>query len=341
MSNRQSRVALVFTAVIVAISAIGFVIFTRGPGTTEPELPGRQDLAEAKFEESAVNPDEGEVIILKPEEVPVEEYVYLPKGATLEAANESSAPYSDTFKSGNRRLRNIRQLVASDEKGGFISPRISPDGLQVMLTRPGYQGIYIAAMRNSEPVLISNLNAWSAKWTPEGRIEVRTPDGTIQVLGTDGTVEEILSADARDEPVYSKDDVIVTKQPDGSTRPITGNDDRFFGPRASQDGELVTYQGLNSGIYISRADGDGEPLHVGEGTNPVWLPNGSGVLFEVTDDDGHHVVSSDIYFADAEGTERTNLTEDFEGLGMTPSVGPDGSTVAFESDGGIYLGEIR
>jgi hypothetical protein len=34
-------------------------------------------------------------------------------------------------------------IVPKDEKGGFIRPRFSPDGLQLMLSRAGFQGIYV------------------------------------------------------------------------------------------------------------------------------------------------------------------------------------------------------
>jgi len=279
-------------------------------------------------------------IVVPLREVPVEELTYLPRGAALPESDLPAGAAMKEFAKGNRRLTRIRQVVKSDDKGGFIAPQISPDGLQVMMTRAGYQGIYVAAMKGGEPQLVAEVNAWGAKWTPDGRIEVKGADGNVQVYGTDGTLEEVRPAAA--EPIYADNDTIFVRGADGAAAvALTGSEDRFYNPQVSPDGKEVLIQGLYTGVYVMNADGTGEPRYLGPGTSPRWMPDGSGVVYEVTADDGHNMSAGDLYFGDSSGNERTNLTEDFDGIGLKPSIGEDGKTVVFESDGGVFTGEMR
>ncbi len=333
---------IVVAAVAAVCILVAVLVFRSGREPVESDpLPARTASGKsATAIAPSADPAGGDTIVV-PVDVVVDEYVYLPNSATLEGLDSGSSIDNPGARSGSRRLRGIRELIPADGEGGFIAPRISPDGLQIMMTRPGFRGIYVASMRRGDPERISDLNAWGARWTDDGLIEVRTQDGMVQVLGPDGTIQEVRAASDLDEPVFADADVIMVRAEDGSTRPLTGNEDNFYGPMPSGDGEMVAYQGLNSGIYVARADGTDPPVHLGDGTNPTWMRDGSGVLFEVSTDDGHDVVAADLYYADSAGGERTNLTEDFDGVCMRPSVGPDGSTVAFESEGGVFVGEMR
>ena len=246
------------------------------------------------------------------------------------------------MKAGNGKLTGIHALTDRDRDGLFIAPRLSPDGLQMIVTRPGFQGIYLIPSNGGPAQFLADGNAFRAKWTADGKIEVKGEDGTIRTYGTDGTLESTRPADPSQELAYGENDTIfVRPKPGESSRAMTTNDDRYFNPVLSPDGSQIIYQGLQTGLYMAPADGSGEAVYLGVGGGPTWLPDSSGVVFAVTNDDGHHLTEGDIYFVDRNHSERTNLTQDDGLIGQSPTIGPDGRTVVFEAEGTLYTGTIQ
>lgn len=338
MANSNGKAVAAVAAIVVAGAVVALLMSKSGvrePDAVVAPAPSTPAPVAGKAADAA--PQE---IVVPLRDVPVEELKYLPAGATIPDGDLPPGAAMKEFRKGNRRLTGIRQIVKADDKGGFLAPQISPDGLQIMLTRAGYQGIYVVSSRGGDPQLVAEVNAWGAKWTADGRIEVKGADGNIQVYATDGTLEEVRPAMA--EPIYAENDTVFVRGADGAAPvALTGSEDRFYGPQLSPDGTKILVQGLYTGLYLMNADGSGEPVYLGPGTSPRWAPDGSGVVYEVTADDGHSVSSGDLYFGDTAGSERTNMTEDFDGIGLKPSVGPNGKTVAFESDGGVFVGEMQ
>jgi len=204
----------------------------------------------------------------------VDELHSVPEGFEVTSSVTSVALQDVTIPRGNRRLANLRELIPSDENGGFLHPRVSPDGLQIMLTRPGYRGIYVAPAAGGDPELVAELNAWGARWTDDGRIVVNDHDGTRRIFGTDGTLEELTRIAPEERLVFYDEDQIFTRpEPGAPAVPITPNNDRYINPIPSPDGTHVAYLGMESGLYVMRTDGTGQ--------FPSISPNGQTVVFEV------------------------------------------------------------
>ncbi|HNM45393.1 MAG TPA: hypothetical protein PKH51_00085 [Candidatus Sumerlaeota bacterium] len=276
----------------------------------------------------------------KPTKIEGEEIHYLPKQVALAGIDGSPMLKKANLKEGTKRLRGVRKVTDKSQGGEFLSPKWSPDGLQMLASRPGYRGVYLIDVRTGISRAISEGGGYGAKWTPDGKIELRDEDGNIKTLNSDGTVDSTGAA-AQNQQAYSENDAIYVRTPEGGTVPITSSDDKYFNPVVSPDGKSVVYQGLTTGLYMANADGSGEPVYIGRGNNAVWAPDSSGVIFDVTTDDGHMLTSGDLYYVDVDGTERTNLTPDSESIDEMPSVSPDGQQVAYESDGEIYVGTLN
>src|SRR5262249_13550976 len=73
-----------------------------------------------------------------------------------------------------------------------------------------------------------------------------------------------------------------------------GSGDRFFGAVVAPDGDKVVFQGLTTGLYVYTRS-TGALRYVGPGTAPAWSPDSTRLVFEVTEDDGHNVIASDLY----------------------------------------------
>ena len=272
------------------------------------------------------------------DEEAVEEFIFLP--GEVKIAEETQTPLQDQIdlKEGTMRITNIRPVTDREVYGEFMRPSWSPDGMQMIASRPGQAGVWLIGLNGEEPIKISDDNIFKASWTEDGRIKVTDEDGTGRVYGTDGVLEE-TTADER--LAYAKDDTIYARpSADGNAVPLTTNDDRYYAPVTSPSGTHIVYSGLYSGLYIAPVDGSAPPVYIGEGNNPTWMNDGSGVIFDVTNDDGHYITAGDAYFVDADVTERTNLTADDDRIVQTPSINITNDEIIFESDGTIFRGDL-
>ena len=116
--------------------------------------------------------------------------------------------------------------------------------------------------------------------------------------------------------------------------------DRFFGAVVSPDGEKVVFQGLVTGLQVySRSTG--KVVYVGPGTAPAWSPDSKRVVFEVTEDDGHELIASELYLYDLAADRATALTSSDKVIERRPSFSPDGARVAFDDNtGGLFVGKV-
>lgn len=343
-SDRKTAICVFAAICVLAAVVIAFIANyrqseERAVHTTVEQAPV---VAQPAAEPASLEP--GESIIIPIEGPDMEEMRYLPETVTLvEDGRRSAFAHSPRLTKGTRRLEGIRKISDSAINGEFLAPRVSPDGLQVILIRPAFMGAYVMSTLGGEPQRIVDGNIRDARWTPDGRIEIVGHDGTSRIYGPDGMLEEVRSTEHASASVFAQDDVIFRRTSDGgSPEPLTGNEDRYFNPTPSPDGDSIVYQGLYTGLYMANADGSGEPIYLGQGTNPTWLPDGSGVVFDRTQDDGHHLIAGDLMLLERGSLELSNLTEGDENLiGQRPAPGPDGGTIVFEAEGDIYIGSIR
>jgi Tol biopolymer transport system component len=143
----------------------------------------------------------------------------------------------------------------------------------------------------------------------------------------------------RQQQVFERDNLVFLVAPDETVKRISGNQDRFYAPKLSPDQSKIVYVGRETGLYISTIDGL-RTFSVGEGENPAWMPDSSGIVYDVPVSDGAKVIDGDIWFASASGTERTNLTKTPGVVELEPDVAPDGEHIAFASNGTIYTGRL-
>jgi hypothetical protein len=246
---------------------------------------------------------------------------------------------------GNRRLNDARSLT--DEKDGtFISPKWAPDGLQLMFSKAGFEGIYSTGLMGGELAQVTNKEnvGFNAKWNQDGSIETKTNTGEKQKFNPDGSPVDSPETIVDENQVgpYTKDDAVYYRaNPGEAPLTIAQGEDRYYGGVVSPDGKHIVYNGLSTGLYIAPLDGSSPPVSLGQGHSPSWLPDGSGVVYSVLEDDGHNVVAGDLFLATPDGSTISNLTQTPGQIENYPTVNPDGSLIAFESGGIIKVGTLR
>jgi Tol biopolymer transport system component len=124
----------------------------------------------------------------------------------------------------------------------------------------------------------------------------------------------------------------------GTTRQLTKGDDEYFLPRISPDGRKVLYEGMaGDHLYITDIE-SGQTISV-QGSDGAWSPDSKYIIYELTQDNGYKIVSSDLYIADLTG-QVLQLTNTPKIIELRPSWSSAGNLIAFEANGAIYIAEI-
>jgi len=106
------------------------------------------------------------------------------------------------------------------------------------------------------------------------------------------------------------------------------------------DGDKVVFQGLVTGLYIYTRS-TGTVVSIGPGTAPAWSPDSKRLVFELSEDDGHELVASDLYLYDLGADRVTPLTASERVIERRPSFSPDGARIAFDDNtGGLFVGKV-
>jgi len=186
---------------------------------------------------------------------------------------------------------------------------------------------------------------FAAEWTAEG-VAARSRDER-EVLFRDpaGSAERSETGRAIDTPrpgarvhAYSRDDAIHLVA-DGRDRVIASGDDKFYRVTVSPDGSALAIEGLATGIRIHDV-ATGRSTPVGRGNHPAWLPGSTGIVYDMTEDDGAEVTAGDLWVFDRTSGRATRLTATPDLVETWPAVSADGARIGFEAGGAVYVGTL-
>jgi len=112
-------------------------------------------------------------------------------------------------------------------------------------------------------------------------------------------------------------------------------------PGADAEIAYVSTQDGNLEIYTVAADGSGQvnlTNHPARDQDPSWSPDGSRIAWSSSAGGAHQ----DIWVMNADGSQRANYTPEADttgaaGTGVQPSWSPDGSAIAFASNGDVWV----
>jgi hypothetical protein len=234
------------------------------------------------------------------------------------------------------RLGDAR-LVA---RGDYLQPQFSPDGNELLVSGSQLRGLHVLSRAGSVRRITDEAEAGvHAAWTSSG-ISYRAPRAGVRravVIGADGAAREVSPAAAL---AFTQDDRMYVHDRTNKLVRI-GSGDRFFGAVVAPDGDKVVFQGLTTGLYLY-VRSTGALRYIGPGTAPAWSPDSKRIAYEVTEDDGHAIVASDIYLYSV-ATDRAEPVTTTESLvERRPSFSPTGAEIAFDDNtGGIFVGRLE
>ena len=340
---KSNRIYLAVPILVVVILVIYFINQEAGRDDREGpgyEIPGLETVPREETEEERKETSQAEsetpVREKEAEEVPVS------SPPSPKPTEKMTLEQLDTEPEAPLRVVNPRPITP---KQNFISPRWSPDGLDVICSKDKYRGLYLVSSDGSEIRELSDEFGigFDVKWSPDGtKLIVRKGDQT-KVIDISGEMEDVSSEelDLPEDRFYAEKDNIFLKNPDsGENQSLTDGEDAYFNPEMSPVGDKVAFEGLTSGVHIKDLK-TGEMIDLGQGTNVMWTPDGEGVIYSFTQDDGMDIIAGDIYFAYADGSGVFNISNTPDVIELNPSISPDGSQVTYEVDGQVFVADLE
>lgn len=235
------------------------------------------------------------------------------------------------------RLVETREVA----RGPYLALHFSPDGRELLATGPQMRGLQLVPLAGGAArTLSSEAEAGvHARWLGDGTLSYRSEVEGARLERVVTRTGQARTVAAAPRPFAFTQNERVYAERGGRLREISSGD-RFFGAVISPDGDKVVFQGLVTGLHIySRSTG--AVVRIGPGTAPAWSPDGKRLVFEVTEDDGHDLIGSELYLYEVAADRATPLTTS---QGMTerrPSFSPDGTQIAFDDNtGGLFVGKV-
>jgi Tol biopolymer transport system component len=233
-------------------------------------------------------------------------------------------------------LTNQRQITKAGIE--FQSPKWSPDGKNILVTREKKNELYLIHLDSLNAVtMLSNENGSGLNYswgkgnvikyvvkvnekfvTRENLSCMKNKPGTTKVVSD--TVVEI------EKPTLS----IIAKLSDGSRQwKVTRCEGAFYNPVISPDKKRVA---VNSGadIFVFPISGSTHGVNLGPGLVTGWSPDGKYLLaFLDESKDGHSVSNSDFFIINIENQKKIQLTFSENLIEMWPSFSADGKKIVY------------
>jgi dipeptidyl aminopeptidase/acylaminoacyl peptidase len=238
------------------------------------------------------------------------------------------------------RLVDTREVA----RGSYLAVHFSPDGRDLLVTGPQLRGLQLVPLVGGAPrTLNDDAEAGvHARWLGDGTVSYRAARaGTRRdlVVTRTGQVRAPAATAVAQRPIAFTQNERIYAERDGKLREISSGD-RFFGAVVAPDGDKVVFQGLVTGLHIYTRS-TGKVISVGPGTAPAWSPDSKRLVFEVTEDDGHEMIASDLFLYDVTADRVTPLTASERLVERRPSFSPDGAQIAFDDNtGALFVGKV-
>jgi len=231
--------------------------------------------------------------------------------------------------------------VKKISEGNAFRLALSPKGDKILYV--DYNRIKLLDFDGSEKVIAEHSEKVGFPVWIDDSLLAYTFDGVIQLVDTlgnlKGSIDGVRSYYIDYSPeaklfAFQEDDQIYLIDWNGNKKKIT-DDGIFFAPLFSPDGRFVTYNEISKGIFLYDIE-SGENVFVSKGNNPSWSPDGSLLIFNISQDNGYDIVSSEIYVYSVSEKFVKKITNTKNVSELRPIFSPDGKRVYFcTPEGGL------
>jgi Tol biopolymer transport system component len=265
-----------------------------------------------------------------------------------------------------------------DSSVEWSMPRFSPDGNSVYVTTTYFNGIWRYDLRTRAVLEIASDpgSGFGFSLSPDGRkvayrrtfvdtaAHARVQEVVVKDL-TDGTISVLESGPRLSTPLFADQEVVYTadrdlRSSDEAIEPgvrILGIErtkiallkdgvkvlldplgtGSYIWPSLSPDGTMMVAFDMSRGAFVCDLSGSVKAM-LGRRSAPEWMRDGKWIVFMDDKDDGHMILSSDLYAIRPDGTDSTRLTDDDSVIEMYPHCSPVDNLIVYSSlKGSVYL----
>ncbi|PJB45230.1 MAG: hypothetical protein CO108_07750 [Deltaproteobacteria bacterium CG_4_9_14_3_um_filter_63_12] len=231
---------------------------------------------------------------------------------------------------------------------GHQSPVLSPSGEKVVYTTEKFEGLFVSNVDGSGAQTITHdaRAGYLPVWTADSQnIALRLPKRPFAgepmlLMSLNGEFVGPWTPNA-ERTVFQRDDAVWLREGTDETR-LSDENDRYFEPQLSFDGQVVIYNGLLSGVHVMFLTTNIHASFAG-GSHASLSADGRWLIFDRTTDDGEQVTGSELLLADLLDPNRVRLcvlTHSPDVIELYPSLSADGQTVTYSTPDGVWFAEV-
>jgi hypothetical protein len=231
--------------------------------------------------------------------------------------------------------RSVRQITG-DARAGF-GFSLSRDGSQVAYRR---HTINAKTGRAQYQIILKKLDSGTSSLLatgPDLSLPSFIADKVVYSVGR--TTRNLQPAQAIHETaILATDDAKISLWKSGKKILLDplGNG-RYIWPSLSPDGKLIVAYDMERGAFVCDINGE-VSARLGKVDSPAWTRSGNWIIFMEDKDDGHHILSSDIWFVSPDGKKKGKITDTPDLIELNPQCSPVENKITYHSaEGEIFL----
>jgi Tol biopolymer transport system component len=232
-------------------------------------------------------------------------------------------------------LASKAMVQLTDEPRSGYGFAVSPDGAQIAYRRTSYspagkhqelvvRSVVSGASRvaaSGQEVSLPAFGTGSLAYLVENRLQVEdggtAAPSNVVILGIDNAKIALVRDGKR---------VLLDPLGKGS----------YIWPTLSPDGKFIAAVEMSRGALVCDAFGR-NVVKLGRANAPSWMKSGGWLVYMNDRDDGHRLISSDLYVVDQTGKRRVRLTATPERLEMFPRCSPVENRIVCSTPEGTVL----
>jgi Tol biopolymer transport system component len=275
------------------------------------------------------------------------------------------------------RVKKIEKIQIKSEKN-WSAPQFSKDGNSVYLTTQNYQGIWSYSLTNkslkqitsdegagygfdvssdgkqiayrrtinadkplnrTQEIILMNLADNSTSVIEKGSdLSIPVINNTSVIYSTNNKIKNISSLKNSGIKVLGIENtkIVLNKNGEKISFDPLGNGS-YIWPSLSPDGKKILAYDMNIGAFICDIDGN-NLIKLGRKDYPQWTRDGNWIIYMNVKDDGHQILSGDIFAVSPVTKKTVQLTNTSKIIEMNPSCSPVENKITYNTlNGDIYI----
>lgn len=234
--------------------------------------------------------------------------------------------------------RQIRQIT-SDPKSGY-GFAVSADGNKIAYRRSLLNS---QTRRRFQEVIVADLRTGESTTIASGQSLSLPSFGTESPIYSEGSATQGLSKqNAPGTSLLGIEGTKIAISRNGDKELLDPfGDGRYIWPALSPDGSLIVAYEMGRGTIVMTVSGE-ITARLGKKNAPVWTRDGRYIVYMEDRDDGHQILSSDLYCVAPDGSSATRLTRTDDITELFPACSPTENKIVTSSlEGSIYVLSYR